>query len=523
MLEETCIIRQLTVETQKRLDVATEKQCKIVFEEDKIVVPTCLVILPYELIFDDNRNLVVPKDKLHLAIEVGKHLLDINKATARLSFWLMMKKNMSGNDGHAFKAKLKNWLKRARTEHRDVVAKEIVSAINCGNEYLMLCREMLEKGDNVSQAKSYIKDPMAAAKDSIKKSTDALVKCFSPQTQFLYVVDEYAGVPILGALEGHRGRGNVDEDNVDETNVFPIEIDPNTRHLQNLFLPFVNISLMTVSAIDGINSVKSFLGLPTSHPIPAEWKDSRPGLVHGWNQPTSVAEFAVLQDVVRKQETTTTIHATPNNVSGRRLQQLGKYYDSERTGISIWSETSFEDGSELRRLEVFFREYDPMRMFSGMTRVTNKIIHGSAIWTTEETVKKMQRDVELASVEKKLQDCKTKLDNYASVKDDIKTLGKQYRLLRKIGRKDKEKARDRPMDSPMDSDPNLFVNGTQSPTAQPAVSAISIISTNPEPPDPPPVISPSELPPEGRRQRLERKASKKKKSKYRFRPYFKPC
>jgi len=447
MMEETAVIPKMTTETTTRLENTTEKQCKIVFEEEKIVVPTCLIILPYQLTVSADGRLTVPHNHIDTAIRVGKHLLDINKATARLSFWLMMKKNMAGNNGPLFKSRLKDWLKRARTEPGELVAKEIVKAIGCGEEYIPLCREMLEKGDVVSQAKSYIKDPMGAARVAIRQSTELLVKCFAMDMQFLYLVDEYNGVPVLGENErnARQGAGAEDDDDV----VYPIPIDPNTRHLQNLFLPFVNISVMTVTAVNGLTSLKRLLGLPASHPIPDSWRDTKPGLVHKLDQPTSVAEFAVLQDVVRKQDqqamATNNSSRSMNNAanpSSRNVQhnaarRLSGKYDSVRSDVSAWSESTFVEGSEMRQLEVFFREYDPMRMFSGLRRVSDGSNGGSnstsaAIWTTEDVVRKIQGEVELAGVETKLRELKKELAMQDKIKQEINMLSKQVRVLKRI-------------------------------------------------------------------------------------------
>lgn len=142
MFEETAVISQMTSETLLRLQNSTESQCKLIFEEEKIVVPTSLVILPYELEVDkDTGALMAPDDPAitDLAIEIGKHLLDINKTTARLSFWLMMKKKTSSS----FKDQLKEWLTRAKKGTEvDIVAEELCNEIGCGNDYIDICREV---------------------------------------------------------------------------------------------------------------------------------------------------------------------------------------------------------------------------------------------------------------------------------------------------------------------------------------------------------------------------------------------
>ena len=144
MFEETAVISQMTSDTLLRLENSTEAKCKLIFEEEKIVVPTSLVILPYELKYEkSNIPLKVPEDSYDLAVEIGKHLLDINMTTARLSFWLMMKKKMTGQES-GFKKKMKKWLERARqdSEVARIVAREIVIEIDCGEDYIDICHEV---------------------------------------------------------------------------------------------------------------------------------------------------------------------------------------------------------------------------------------------------------------------------------------------------------------------------------------------------------------------------------------------
>ena len=301
MLEETTLITKMTTETRRILDCSCEKQSKIVFEEEIIVVPTCLIVLPYQLRDDKGEEkpvLTSIEANLETAVHIGKHLLDINKSTAKLSFWLMMKKKMTGKEGKVFKAQLKDWLKRARSEPCDVVANEIVKAIGCGNEYNKLCREILEREESVSQAKAYVRDPMSTARHAIRDSKESMIKCFSTQFHYLYVVDESNCQPKLADINGDHF---AEEDSESEI-VYPIQIEPNTRHLQLLFFPFMNITVMKALAMDGLAGLMRLLGIPDSYGIPSSWKDTIPGLIHRRKSPSTIAEFAVLQDVISKQD-----------------------------------------------------------------------------------------------------------------------------------------------------------------------------------------------------------------------------
>ena len=138
--------------------------------------------------------------------------------------------------------------------------------------------------------------------------------------------------------------------------------------------------------------------------------------------PSSAAEFAVLQDLIRKQN----FHAPlPGNLSSFRS------IESAKTGLSEWDETLAEVGSEMMQLEIFFREYDPLRIFSALRRVTGPEKNGFAIWTTEDVVRKILEEIEQAKVEIKLK--KLKSDYYQSVgiMDEIIALNKQPIRMRK--------------------------------------------------------------------------------------------
>ena len=175
--EESVFIKKVSSRTRKILNDSMEKYCKIAFAAEQVVFPTCLVVLPYDLRWDEslNRPVATLSQKfLSCAESLGYCLLEINKATARLSFWLMMNAKMRGEDGDEFKSQMKIWLKRARVEPCQIIAIQIVNALGCSPNYTMLCEEILTFDSNISKAKSYMKDPIRAARRAIKEHTDSL-------------------------------------------------------------------------------------------------------------------------------------------------------------------------------------------------------------------------------------------------------------------------------------------------------------------------------------------------------------
>jgi hypothetical protein len=460
MMEETVTVPRsnMTNDTLRRLDNATEKQCKIIFEEEKVVIPTCFIVLPYELQYDVKlRRLTVAKhdsENLELAIKIGKHLLDINNATARLSFWLMMKKNLSENDGGVFKAKLKDWLKRARSEAGELVAQEIVQHIQCGSEYIPICREMLEKSDSVSNARAYIRDPMGAAKEAMKQSTEAIIKCYWPKRQYFYLVDEFSGCPVVSPPSGSGANANANANatannnkqsgpldlhmaaanaaaagggagadaNPDDDTSYPLQIDANTRLLKKVFLPFMNLTVMAVTANYRLTSMAKLLGLPSSSSKspPESWKAAEPGLIHSMDQPSSVAEFAVLQDMIKKQnEQAKLVAAERDSVTDTSANT------DDTSALSTSSKSAL---SEMRQLEIFYREYDPMRMFSDLRRVSDG--KTSAIWTSSIKVQQIQNDIEVASMESRLRDLRKEYSKKEKLEQEMEALEVKLALMK---------------------------------------------------------------------------------------------
>ena len=87
----------------------------------------------------------------------------------------------------------------------------------------------------------------------------------------------------------------------------------------------------------------------------------------------------------------------------------------------MWSETSTlgEGDNQINALEFFFREYDPMRDFAGLRRLADSANNNAAIWTSRHMIRKIQSEVELASVETKLRDLYKELASKENIKQEI--------------------------------------------------------------------------------------------------------
>lgn len=407
IIEETVVIKRMTVETKRKIDRAMERQCKIIFNEEKVVVPTCLIVLPYKLELNAKvrRSQIVinADDDIRVSLEIGTYLLDINKATARLYFWLLLKRQALNSHKGTFKARMKAWQKECRARSIEMVANDILKEIGCAMEYKAICFEMLIEHQNVSQSNDYLHDPMLAARRAIEKATHSLILCYE-STQYLYLVDEINGIPVHSHVEASKDRIH------DIKHIYPISIDPSTSYLSRLFFPFMNLAVMKLTASGGLRALADLLGLPPSYGIPRVWEDGIPGLVHNADKPSSIAEFSVLHEVFRKQ--LQVVMESPGSESGLSKADVEK------------------PGEEMRHLEDFFRDNDPSRTFAGLLRVTDGSEASHAIWTTESEVSRIKADIEVASIEHKLRELKKEWIKKQKIQSEIQVLQGQVNKLK---------------------------------------------------------------------------------------------
>jgi len=411
LAEETLFFPQMIIGSRRCLVLGVEKQNRIIFEEERLVVPTGIVVLPYELqvpsgasgdsppevrvIETDRLSINEGDDKsLEMAAFIGLNMLEINLATARLAFWLTMRKNLAKNSGSEFKHRLKGWLKRARTEPCIDVAEDILSTIGLGPDFLGVCKEVLEKGDVTSHARAYIKNPMGAAKEAIDRSTSALLECYSSQN--VYLLDEFSGSPTVFST-------CTDEyEDPELTTTYPIKVDPRANLFQPLLLQFMIVTSMASLARNKLQGLARMLGMPASSPIPDDWQRYQGFLVHRASTKTAtIAEFGVLQDCMRKKE---------HRAIARKLD-VTRDDGGSTSGIShptISTTTSFDNdnnqkGSLMLQLETFFREYDPSRTFSGLRRVSDgREYNGFAMWVSDGAVEILESQIPEAIFQQRL-------------------------------------------------------------------------------------------------------------------------
>jgi len=430
--DNTVSIRKVTKEVAQMLDESMEKYCKLAFATDQIAFPTCLVVLPYSLKFDESINRpIAPTNPriLSTAVTLGKCLLEINKATARLSFWLMMSGKMKGGDGIEFKSQMQDWLKRARYESCSSIAMEIVSGLGCGSNYAGICEEVLAYDGNISQAKAFMRDPIRAARRTIKCNSDELSALFQ-SISYLYLVDE---ITLIPSCPPRRSQGTL----------FPIQLEPNPRLISNVLLPFMNIVAMKALAKDKFEGLARLLGLSPAIGIPECWRSSEPGLIHSIGNTASIEDFVILQKILRKDD----LNAFLDDASVTSRTQM-----SYHSGSATYDNTSFLSISALglanidlspgdpaiaaipmAQLELLFRERDPDREFGKLRRVTTGRASNTTLglWTNSEIVRQLRGMVEIAELEEQLRELNLNLTKTKDAATQYASLMKRRKHLKR--------------------------------------------------------------------------------------------
>ncbi|KAL3823545.1 LOW QUALITY PROTEIN: hypothetical protein ACHAXA_002886 [Cyclostephanos tholiformis] len=425
--DNTITVRKVHTVLSRMIDDSMEKYCKIAFATDQIVFPCCLIALPYTLSVNEssNRPLILSDPKLiSLAVQLGKCFLEINRATARMSFWLRMGAKMRGQDGNDFKSQMQEWLVRAKSEPCATIAREIVHSLDCGTNYEMICYEVLACDSSISKAKSYMRDPIRAARNEIKKHSQDLSVLYQ-SIIYLYLVDE---VTMLPSCALRRGKDDL----------YPIRLDPNSKQIENVFIPFMNIVVMKALGSKGFTGLATLLGLPPNFGIHESWRSSEPGLMHNMNNSASIEEFVSLQRIVRNCDhvlhgdaSSNQSGASASNDSAGNLSQLKRAsFSIDDMDLSLGD--SSIAGIPMELLELLFREHDPEREFNKMRRVTSAgQIKNRGLWTSLESIRQMQSIVEIAELGGHLSEWQLTLDRAKTTPSEYAQFSSRIRTMEK--------------------------------------------------------------------------------------------
>ena len=78
--------------------------------------------------------------------------------------------------------------------------------------------------------------------------------------------------------------------------VYPLRVEAKKRLLKQVFLPFMNLLAMAITAYSGLPYLASVLGLST---VLESWTAAKAELIDRLHQSSCIAELTVLQDMAR--------------------------------------------------------------------------------------------------------------------------------------------------------------------------------------------------------------------------------
>jgi hypothetical protein len=175
-------------------------------------------------------------------------------------------------------------------------------------------------------------NPMAIATKLVQQSVRRVLSCFDDNKVFLYLVDEFNGVPVV------RGYGD---------GLFPIEVSEEDRDeiLQRGIL-LMHLSCMYVRGVEqGISGLVKLIFEAADPHVPPSWIEASKGLKHNLDEVAIANELRMLQDALSE------MFSTRHHIHDDDLAVIRDYLS----------------------------EVDPTRSVANMRRVT---AGGACLWTT---------------------------------------------------------------------------------------------------------------------------------------------
>jgi len=100
-----------------------------------------------------------------------------------------------------------------------------------------------------------MRDPLRAAKKAVRHNASELIKLFQDQC-FVYLVDEATMLPTCPPQQ---------------LSAYPFVLEPNSKLIMNVLLPFINIAVMKALAKDKFVGLLKLLGIEGMRSVPSAW------------------------------------------------------------------------------------------------------------------------------------------------------------------------------------------------------------------------------------------------------------
>jgi hypothetical protein len=324
LAERTVSINCFDFDLQTRIHLSpTEIIRGMMGRKTAIATPCSFVLLPYNLCRNKD-SLLTPSTKkdVEMAERMGVELLGLSKVCY---FANAMKEAI----GSSNESKAHVWS-----------STEVLRVLNLSSDdFGDVQSEMVELA--ARHVEAFRDNPVAIATKLVQQRVRRILSCFDDNKVFLYVVDEFNGVPVV------RGYGD---------GIFPIEVSEESRDeiLQRGIL-LMHLCCMYVRGVEqGISGLVRLIFEAANPHVPPSWIQASKGLKHNLDEVAIVNELRVLQDALSE------MFSTRHHI-----------YDDD-----------------LAAIRDYLSEVDPIRSVANMRRVT---AGGACLWTTVSGAEEMER------------------------------------------------------------------------------------------------------------------------------------
>lgn len=287
------------------------------------MIPYSLVILPYKLVRNKAGKLTPStKEDVELAEKMGTRLIALSKAC---HFTLRMEKV----------------IRQAADSSRKWSTSEISASMDLSDHFLELENKLATLASE--KVEIFRDSPILIARSMIQERITELQALFKDSSKaYLYLVDEYDGVPVIGNVGGIA---------------YPIEVTKKVSEVVGMGLPLMYLCMLYARGVAGDVSGLVKLIFEAAYPhIPPSWDEAAKGLSHALDENTMKEEIRVLREAA-----------------------VGSRSGGTSRGVD-----------DMRYFQDYLERADVKRTFADLKRITNG---DASIWTSEQGVEKIKQQV----------------------------------------------------------------------------------------------------------------------------------
>lgn len=286
-------------------------------------IPYSIIVLPYKLVRNKAGKLSPStKNDVELAEKMGARLVALSKACH-------------------FTLRMEEVIRNATDSSRKWSASEISQAMNLPSKHFGEIDAKLATlaSENVEVFRD---SPLLIARSIVQELIEELHALFGETGKaFLYLVDEYECVPVIGTY------GDIS---------YPIEVTKKVSEVVGKGLPFLFLCILYARGVSGNLTGLVKLIFQAAYPhIPPSWEATSQGLTHALDNNQIQGELRILREAI---------------VGNRGVDDMHYFQD-------------------------YFERVDVKRTFADLKRVTNG---DASLWTTNEGVVKIKEVASLHSL-----------------------------------------------------------------------------------------------------------------------------